>query len=215
VKLHPAAARYAAAVALVFCVASARVLVESRAALDEGRSQLARGAVDPGVRALRRAAHLYLPGNPYNADAYDALDRFARDQETLGHQDHALLAWRAVRSSALATRWIVIPHRERLDRANRRIARLMALLPPPPEERDTPVARREELHYALLLEDRAPEPAWVLVLGVALALWIGGAFYAARHGWDDADRPRARTLAATGAAVVVGLMLFVVALLRA
>lgn len=214
-KLHPAAARYAAAVALVFGVASARVLVESRAALDEGRSQLARGAVDPGVRALRRAAHLYLPGNPFNAGAYDALERFARDQETLGHQDHALLAWRAVRSSALATRWIVVPHRERLDRANRRIARLMALLPPPPEERDIPVARREELHYALLLEDRAPEPAWVLVLGVALALWLGGAFYAARHGWDDADRPRARTLAATGAAVVVGLMLFVVALLRA
>ena len=171
--------------------------------------------VPMSVRALRRAAHLYLPGNPANAGAYDALERFARDQETLGRHDHALLAWRAVRSSALATRWIVVPYRDRLDRANRRIARLMALLPPPPEERDTPVARREELHYALLLEDRAPEPAWVLVLAVGVALWLGGAFHAARHGWDDDDRPRARALALASAAVAVGLLLFVLALLRA
>jgi hypothetical protein len=209
------AARYALAAALVLSVAVGRVAVESRAALDEGRAQLQHGAVDPGVRALRRAAHLYLPGNPATAGAYDALERFARDQETLGHHDHALLAWRAVRSSALATRWVVVPHRDRLDRANRRIARLMALLPPPPEERDTPVERREELHYALLLEDRAPEPAWVIVLGVGMALWIGAAFYAARHGWDDDDRPRGRTLAASGITVAVGLTLFVVALLRA
>lgn len=214
-KPGPAAARYAAAAALVLGVAAGRVLVESSAALVEGRAQLRAGAVDPGVRALRRAAHLYLPLNPANAGAYDALERFARDQETLGHHDHALLAWRAVRSSALATRWLVVPHRERLDRANRRIARLMALLPPPPEERDTPVARREELHYALLLEDRAPEPAWVLVLGVGLALWISGAVYAARRGWDDDDRPRGRILAVAGAAVGVGLILFVLALVRA
>lgn len=214
-KTPPAAARYAAAVALVLGVASARVLVESRAALAEGRAALARGAVDPGVRALRRAAHLYLPGNPANAGAYDALERFARDQETLGHQDHALLAWRAVRSSALATRWVIVPHRDRLERANRRIARLMALLPPPPEDRDTPVARREELHYALLLEDRAPEPAWVIVLGLGLALWLGGASYAARHGWDDDDRARPRPLATSAAAVAVGLILFVLALVRA
>lgn len=209
------ALRYAAAAALVLAVAAGRVAVESRAALDEGNAQLRRGAVEPGVRALRRAAHLYLPGNPATARAYDSLERFARDQETLGRHDHALLAWRAVRSSALATRWVVVPHRDRLDRANRRIARLMALLPPPPEERDTPVERREELHYALLLEDRAPEPAWVIVLGVGLALWIGAAFYAARHGWDEDDRPRGRALAASGAAVAVGLTLFVLALLRA
>jgi hypothetical protein len=215
VRPPPATARYAAAVVLVLGVASARVIVESRAALKEGRSQLQGGAVEPGVRALRRAAHLYLPGNPANADAYETLERFAREQESVGHQDHALLAWRAVRSSALATRWIIVPHRERLDRANRRIARLMALLPPPLEERDTPVGRREEMHYALLQEDRAPEPAWVLVLGVGLALWLGGAFHAARHGWDDDDRPRGSTLAATGAAVTVGLILCGLALLRA
>lgn len=209
------ALRYALAAALVLAVAVARVAVESRAALDEGRTALARGQVEPGVRALRRAAHLYLPGNPATTGAYDALERFARDQETLGRQDHALLAWRAVRSSALATRWLVVPYRDRLDRANRRIARLMALLPPPPEERDAPVERREELHYALLLEDRSPEPAWIVVLGVGLALWVGAGFYAARHGWDDDDRPRGRTLAASGTAVAVGLTLFVLALVRA
>lgn len=209
------ALRYAAAAALVLAVAAGRVAVESRAALDEGNAQLRRGAVEPGVRALRRAAHLYLPGDPATAAAYDALERFARDQETLGRHDHALLAWRAVRSSALATRWVIVPHHDRLMRANRRIARLMALLPPPPEERDTTVERREELHYALLLEDRAPEPAWVVVLGLGLALWVGAAFYAARHGWDDEDRPRVRPLAAAGAAVAVGLTLFLLALLRA
>ncbi len=210
-----AAVGWTAALLLFFGIAVVRVAGDARDALTEGRAALARGDGDRGVRALRRAAHLYLPGNAVNTDACDALERYAREEEALGHQARAVEAWRAIRSSALATRWLVVPYRAHLDRANRSLARLMALLPPPAEERDVSVARREELHYALLLEDRAPDPAWVLVLGVGVALWLGGAFYAARHGWDDDDRPRARTLAATATAVTVGLVLFVLALRRA
>lgn len=200
-----------ALVALVYC----RVLVEGRAALREGQTAVAHGDFDNGVRALRRAAHWYAPGSAYCSKAYEDLEGLARDREAHGQNDQALTAWRAIRASALATRWWVTPQSARLHRANQRIARLMALQQPPPEERDVPVARREERHLALLQEDHAPEPAWVALMGIGMALWLGAAAWAARHGWNDQDRPVARTLALSGACVAVGFGLFVLALWRA
>lgn len=212
--MRPAARAGAVAAALLALVVG-RVLVEGRAALREGEAAVARGDVDRGVRALRRAAHWYAPGSPYSRAAYDALERLARDREAHGQSEQALAAWRAIRASALATRWLVTPEADRLRRANRRIARLMALQPPPPEEREVPVARREERHLALLQEDRAPEPAWVVVMGVGLALWLGAAAWATRNGWDDDDRARPRALGIAGGCVALGFALFALALWRA
>lgn len=201
--------------ALVAAIVCGRVLALSRAELLAGRAAIAQGRHDEGVRRLRRAAHLYLPGSPWVAEAYDALESLARESETRGQNDRALTAWRAVRSSALATRWVVIPYGERLDRANRHIAHLMALLPTSADERETTVQSREERHLALLREDRAPEPAWVIVLAAGFALWVGALVHGARKGWDDDDRPQRGPLALAGAAGGVGVVLFVLALARA
>lgn len=202
-------------VALVLAAVCGRALWSSRGALHAGRAALAQGRHDEGVLLLRRAAHLYLPGSPYVAAAYDALEASARESETRGQNDRALAAWRAVRASALATRWVVVPYADRLDRANRHVAHLMALLPPAPDERDTTVQTREERHLALLREDRAPEPGWVLVLAVGFALWAASLAHAARRGWDDDDRPQRGPLALAGAAGGIGVLLFVLALARA
>lgn len=202
-------------VALVLAAVLGRTLFASHAALDAGRAAIAQGRHDEGVRRLRRAAHLYVPGSPFVARAYEALESFARENETRGQNDRALAAWRAIRASALATRWVVIPYADRLDRANRHIAHLMALLPPSADERDTTVQSREERHLALLREDRAPEPAWVLVLAAGFALWAASLAHAARKGWDDDDRPQRGPLALAGAAGGIGVVLFVLALARA
>ncbi len=207
--------RYALAAGLVALVACARVLAESRAELDVGRAELAAGRVDAGVRHLRRAAHLYLPASPHVRDAYDALEAAARAAEARGQNDKALAAWRAVRASCLATRWLVVPYADRLARANRRIARLMALLPPPPVDRDVPQAQREERHLALLLQDDAPAPAWVVVMGLGFAAWAGAVAWAARRGWDDDDVPQWKVLHVAGAVTLAGMALFFLALARA
>jgi hypothetical protein len=209
------ARRWGLVALVIAAVVGARVLSDARTELDAGRRALAEGHDDVGVRRLRRAAHLYLPLSPYTRDAYDALEAYARAAESRGQNDRALSAWRAVRSSALATRWLVIPYREQLERANRRIARLMSLLPPPPVDRGASQAQLEERHLALLQEDRAPDPAWVVLMGLGFALWMGAVAWATRRGWDDDDRPQWPVLRVAGAVVAVGMLLFFVSLARA
>lgn len=201
--------------ALLVALVSGRALLTSRAALEEGRAALAEGRHEDGIRSLRRAAHAYLPGSPYVSAAYDALEGFARESETRGQNDRALLAWRAVRASALATRWVVIPHADRLARANRHVAHIMALQPPSPDERDASPRAREERHLAMLSEVRGPEPAWVVVLAAGLALLGASLAHAARRGWDDDDRAQRGPLLLAGAAGGVGAALFLLALARA
>jgi len=207
--------RHIFAVGIVTSIACARVAFESRAELHEGRAHLAAGHIDAGLRHLRRAAHLYLPGSPYVREAYDALESAAQIAEAHGQHDKALAAWRAVRASCLATRWLIVPHSDRLHRANRRIAHLMALLPPAPIDRDIPLAQREERHLALLQQDDAPAPAWVVVMGFGLVLWVGAVLRAVRHGWDDDDAPRWQELRVAGILTVAGMALFFLALARA
>ncbi len=207
--------RWSIVALVVGAVVCARVLSDARSELAAGRAALAAGDDDGGVRKLRRAAHLYLPLSPYTRDAYDALEAYARGAELRGQNDRALAAWRAIRSSALATRWLVVPYSDRLARANLRIARLMAMLPPPPVDREATQAQREERHLALLQEDRAPDPAWVVLMGVGFAMWMGAVAWAARRGWDDDDRPQWPALRIAGALVAAGMLLFFVALARA
>lgn len=196
-------------------LAAGRCLVEARSELRAGDSYLAAGDIDRGVRHLRRAAHWYLPGSPYVRAAYDSLERFAEASEVRGQHAQAAAAWRAVRASALATRWLYVPHRDRLDRANRRLARWMASQPPTPDERHLSLEVRRERHLALLIEDRSPEPGWVLVTGGGFALWVLAAAWAARHAWGDDDRPLRGRLLRAGLAVGVGMGLFLLGLARA
>lgn len=196
-------------------LAIGRVRVEGARELSAGEQALARGDVREGVLRLRRAAHWYFPGPGPSARAHERLEAVALQAESQGRVEHALLAWRAVRASALATRWLWVPERARLDRANRHISVLMAELPPPPEDQGKERTRLRDEHYALLAEDRAPEPAWVVVLGLGFALWLASALWAARRGFDEADKPRVRALAIAAAGTVFGVALFLLGVARA
>lgn len=214
-RLVRAALPYALLAALLGALVIARVLIEGARELDAGETALKRNDIPEGIRRLRRAAHWYLPGSPYCARAYEDLERVATQAENHGRSDHAFAAWRAIRASALATRWLLVPQRARLERANRHLAALMAEMPPPPEDRGRDRARLREAHFALLEQDHAPEPAWLLVMGTGFVTWLAAAFWAARHGWDDDDRPQPRALAAAGALVVLGLVLFALGIAQA
>jgi tetratricopeptide (TPR) repeat protein len=199
-------------VAVVLC---GRVLLEARSELRAGDAHLTGGRYEAAVRHYRRAAHLYLPGSPYTRDAYEALERVAREAEARGQNDRALAAWRAVRSSALATRWVVLSYEERVTRANRRIARLMARLPPPAVDRGLSLAQLEERHLALLEERTAPDAAWVVLMAIGFATWMGAVAWAALRGWNDDDRAQWPTLRVAGVVVAAGMALFFLALTRA
>jgi hypothetical protein len=209
------AAPYIALAALLFSIVAGRTLVEASNELNAGKSALARGDVPEAVRKLRRAAHWYLPASPSCRQAYALLEEVATQAESQGRTEHALAAWRAIRASSLATRWLIVPEQPRLARANRHLAALMSELPPPPEDQDKSRARLREEHLALLSEDRAPDPAWIVVMLTGFALWLAAAFWGARNAWDEQDHPRPRALATAGGLVVLGLCLFVLGIARA
>lgn len=209
------AAGYAVVAVIVVTTAALRALVESGREVAAAESALAAGDTSDGIRKLRRAAHWYVPGSPFVARAYERLERVATEAEAQGRNEQALSAWRAIRSSALATRWLIVPERARLDRANRHIAALMAELPPPPEDRAKDRARLREEHLSLLSEDKAPDPAWLVVLAIGLVAWLTGLFRALRDGWDQDDRVQKRPLAIAIALSVGGLSLLLLAVARA
>jgi hypothetical protein len=209
------AAPWIAVAVLLLAAVSVRVLVEGASELRAGDVALARGDVADAIRRWRRAAHWYLPGSPYAARAYERLEETATRAETQGRADVAFSAWRAIRASALATRWLVIPQRERLERANRHLAALLAEMPQPAEDRERDRTRVREEHLSRLNEDHAPEPAWVVMLAIGFAMWLSAAWWAARKGWDENDRVIPRVLAIAAGVAVTGVALFLLGVAKA
>ena len=204
-----------AAVGLLLGAVTARVVWSGESEIAESTAALRRGdAYEATVRA-RRAAGWYAPGAPHVRVAYERLASIATTAEGLGDRDLALLAWRGIRTAALETRWILVPHKEDLDRANVAIARIEAAAPRPPGTRTEPPQRIEEKQLAALLRDEAPRTPWVVLLLVAFVAWAGGAAWAVRVA---SAAPTTRDLARARASVLVALVgvgLWVLALWRA
>ncbi|MRG96805.1 hypothetical protein [Polyangium spumosum] len=202
-------------VGLVLGAVTARVVWSGESEIAESTAALERGdAYEATVRA-RRAAGWYAPGAPHVRVAYERLGAIATTAEGLGDRDLALLAWRGIRTAALETRWLVIPHAEDLDRANLAIARIEAAAPRPPGTRTEPPQRIEQRQLAALLRDEAPRTHWVVLLLVSFVAWAGGAAWAVRR---SSDAPGAFDVARARAGVLVALLgvaLWVLALWRA
>lgn len=206
-----------------------RAIWEGRSALHDGDAAAARGEPRAAIEAWRRAARWYVPLAPHVGAAYGRLERMAGDAEVHGDRVTALEAWRAVRSSALATRWVVTPHADAKARADQRIAALMAEEPvwgqPVPAGEDpsrlaapdagaTPAAR-QAFYAAQLARDGAPSLGWVVVALIGFAAWLGGCVRFALRALDPDDRLVRRVAAEAGALVLVGLLVWVVGLSQA
>src|SRR5262249_29578979 len=118
----------------------------------------------------------------------------------------ALEAWRAIRSSILATRSFYTPFPARLEAANQRIAALMA-------EGDAPEKRA--WHLALLEKDESPSLPWTLLALAGFAAWVGGGFWFARRGVTAEDRLDRRTAIRAGLLVAAGLLVWMLGLYKA
>jgi len=215
--------------AVVIGALATRAIWEGRSALHDGDEAAQRGDTDAAIEGWRRAARWYVPVAPHVGAAYDRLERMAAQAEAHGDRLVALEAWRAVRSSALATRWVVTPHADRKARADAHIARLMAEEPvwgqPVPEGADptrlaaadagaTP-ADREAFYAKQLARDDAPSLAWVIVALIGFGVWLGGCVRFARRALDAEDRLVRRVAIEAGALVLVGLVVWVVGLYQA
>lgn len=205
----------AAIAAAALAVLATRAVWEGRGALARGDAAAAAGEVEDAIRHWRRAARWYLPLAPHVGAAYERLEAAGAAAEQAGDRDNALAAWRGVRSAALATRSFYVPHRDRLEAANRRIATLMAAAEGPAADPESSAAEREAWHLSLLERPVGPSVGWSLVAIAGFALWIGGAFWFAWCGISTSDRLVRRVAARSGLMVVVGLFVWLLGLSRA
>lgn len=196
----------------VVAACAGRVLVEGRTSLEasiEHRETDRRAA----VAHARRAASWYLPFAPHVDEAYRELRTLAIEAERQGERDTAFLAWRAIRSASMSTRWIVEPHRRERQEADAAIARLASeavFTSATPDElspRDL-----ERLHAGALSRDEAPRAGWVLLLLLGLAGWMGGMGWLVRSGLTREGRIVARVAKRAAALATVGLGLFALGL---
>lgn len=203
--------------AALFCLGAVltRVFWDGRVALAAGDAAVARGDTAEAIASWRRAARWYAPGAPHVAGAYERLEALARRSEEAGDLSTALEAWRAIRSSALATRSFYVPYAERLAAANERIARLMARLEGPDADPGKSEAERRDFHLSLLLRDPAPRTGWTILALVGFAAWIGGGLLFAFRGLGPDDRLDRRQAIRAGLLVAAGLLSWMLGLYRA
>ncbi len=202
---------FVASLFLCIGVLSGRAIWEGRSALARGDAELAEGNVDGAVRWWRRAARWYVPLAPHVPAAYEKLRTLATEAEGRGERETALLAWRGIRSSARATRSIIMPYRAQGDEADAHIATLMAANDVA-SGAETDAAAAEAWHLSLLQRSQIPSTGWTIVALLGLALWIGGGFAFAARGVDERAKLVPRAAAYSGAAVSAGLVLWLLGL---
>lgn len=94
-----------------------REIADSDAAFDEND-------LHASIQHARRAASAYVPGASHVRRGYERLVAIARGAEAAGKPEVAVLAWQAQRAAVLESASLIRPFPERLEEANRNLARL-------------------------------------------------------------------------------------------
>ncbi len=198
-------------------VLTGRLVWDARSALLAGQRAQARGDSADAVRCYLDAARLYVPANPYNRHALDALGSLADTAQKTGDRAIERQALEAIRAAVLGTRSFYAPFAERLPGVQERLADLYAAIE---EARNEPVrgasteslAARRAWHAGRLATRPGPSTPAVLVIFVGLALWLGAAVAFLRKGLDASLHWRRGPAIASGVVCLVGLVIFLVAL---
>ena len=194
---------------VLFGVLAGRVVVSARAELGQAESLAARGDVEGAIVHYRRAARWYAPLSPYHREALEKLMAIGARAEQQGATERALGAYRAVRAAIMSTRSFYTPERETLERADQRIAALMAALPAPGMDAGKSPAQLQQEHLVLLRAETGPHPFWTLLLLLGFVVWVGGAFAFTVRAIDDEHRLVRGPALRWGLVIASGFALFV------
>ena len=92
-----------------------------------GEEAFRRGDFTGAVAGYESAIHMYIPFNPTVEKSAQQLWRIAEASERQGDINRALIAFRALRSSFYAARWLVTPGMDWINRCDSKIAALVPL----------------------------------------------------------------------------------------
>jgi hypothetical protein len=188
-----------------------RVVSEGRRELAAGEAAFASGDLASATVRARRAAGAYVPLAEHVPRAYERLRVIATEAERRGDIEAALFAWRAVRSAAIGSRWLVFPHARERREADAAIARLSAAFRDAGggPGRATAAQSGRRLAAALAVDEGPSRMGSLLVLG-GLACIVGGGIWLTRrwpvgHGSETASHGR-RIVGAPAVLVVAGFV---------
>lgn len=126
------------------------------------------------IQHARRAASAYAPGASHVQLGYQRLVAIARGAEAIGKPDIAVQAWQAQRAAVLESASLLRPFPERLEEANRNLARLQASRAAEPQR-----AEHAERLFKRAQAQGAWRPAWgALLAGGLLGAGLGLAWFA-------------------------------------
>jgi len=143
---------------------TARMIEQGEYELRSAEALAATGNLEDAVVHARQSASYFVPGAPHVPAAYAQLISIARTAEGRSDTNTALFAWHAVRTCALSTRWIVVPHQEELTIANVSIARLSAKQPITLGSATRDPAEIQQKMLTILARNDRPRMPWVFVL---------------------------------------------------
>jgi hypothetical protein len=149
----------------VMAVIGLRAVVSGRRALAQGDDWMLRGKPAEAIRSYEAAARWYVPLAPHVDAAYAKLRGLATGP-------NALLAWRAIRSAARATRSLWQPHAADLAEADAQIAKLEAGATPEP------------WFAGRLAEDPRPSILMAVLAGLGIVLALAGAAAVVFRRWS-------------------------------
>jgi len=92
-----------------------------------GEEAFRRGDFTGAVAGYESAIHMYIPFNSTIEKSAQQLWKIGENNERLGNVNRALIAYRALRSSFYADRWLVTPGMEWINRCDTKIAALVPL----------------------------------------------------------------------------------------
>jgi hypothetical protein len=92
-----------------------------------GEEAFRRGDFTGAVAGYESAIHMYIPFHPTVEQAARQLWNVAESSERQGNITNALIAYRALRSSFYAARWLVTPGMDWIARCDTKIAALVPL----------------------------------------------------------------------------------------
>jgi hypothetical protein len=171
---------------VVLVAMGSRATFEQISAMDRAVAAEADRRLDDAIAEYRWVLRWTTPWGPVDNAAAAALIRIA-DADEQARPERAAFALDALRSGAIASRWLLQPHQVGLDAAN---ARLPALLVRVAERRGDP---RDKT--ALLNRFRADfarpvgVPGWLsLLVALGFIAWLTGLVLAWRDGVDDDGR---------------------------
>jgi len=172
-----------AALLLFFGVATLRAVLDGERELAASDAAFDDNDLEAAIEHARRAASAYAPGAPHVERSYERLQAIARGAEAAGLAPVAMQAYQAERAAVLESASFWQPFPDRLEEADRNLARLAASRLGPEEQRGETARRLFERSQT----QRSGRSAWGAGLAAAWVLaGLGLAwFQRMRRGFAD------------------------------